>query len=174
MFHGCTVTLLKTKRAALLWPLTSGKCSILTCTNSSQGRDAVFFFPSSFFSRRPYLSSRSFKRSWKHQLSWKTDSSYSNCSPDGGTIYAITVFQHHNISTTPPWHTQTWIYRFDCHKLTVRTLIFSRKMPLQIENIKGEQCILYKYFKSIELSLIYVCVHKMLEWWKCDVFFPPE
>lgn len=70
-----------------------------------------------------------------------------------GKTYAITVFQHCNNLTTPPP-----ISPSNHNKLTMHILIFCSKMPLQINIIKGEQCILYKYFKSIELSLIYVYI----------------
>lgn len=81
IFYGCTVTQLhywgkRIKTAALLWPLTSGKCLILTLTNSPQGHDADFFW--SFVSRWTYISTSSFKLSQKQQLSWMADTSHNN------------------------------------------------------------------------------------------------
>lgn len=97
------------------------------------------------------------------QLRRKTETSYSN---------SVAQWWNHlcnnNLSTlqllTTPQHAYTSVNLSDYYKLTIHTLILSSKMPLQINNVKGEQCILYKYFKSIEISLIYVCVQKMVDW----------
>lgn len=53
-----------------------------------------------------------------------------------------------------------------CHKFTTHICWhFTVKCLFRETNIiMFEQCILYKYFKSVEISLLYVCVHKQFEW----------
>lgn len=104
--------------------------------------------------------------SQKHQLSLSRNRSCSNCKsitpqPCKWMTYAITVCQHAKILTTP---TTKPIKLSQIHN--AHLLAFYSKMPLQRKTniIKFEQCILYKYFKSVEISLLYVCVHKQFEW----------
>lgn len=69
--------------------------------------------------------------------------------------YAITVCQHAKILTT---HT-TYVTNSQRTSVGILKCLFR-----ETNIIKFEQCILYKYFKSVKISLIYVCVHKRFEW----------
>lgn len=124
------------KRAALLWPLTFGECFILASTNSSQVRDARLFFRISV-SWWACLSSLSLKFSQKSSWAGKQKPVTVTLQPQRWNH-----LRNNNVSAT---HTNI-ISGY--YKWTIHTLIFSSKMPLQINNIKGEQRILYKYFKK--------------------------
>lgn len=142
----------------------SGVCWVLfATTKKTKTRWTSVCCPHQFGFGSHLLLSSLQKKSFPRNINWVADfrgkRSYSNANPTAMQLNDLcnnSVPACKNINNT---HNV-------CHKFTTHICWhFTVKCLFRETNIiKFEQCILYKYFKSVELSLLYVCVHKQFEW----------